>query len=209
MNTKNFIACLVVLTLLIPMKSSIKRRTPDNSQVLNAPANVPEPTGLSRLRKQGNDLYNSGQYVEAARTYEGGYETAKNSGQLQSAVRFLNNLGSARYQLFQYRNAVKAYLEARRLAGRVGDRETLVALCFNLSSLYREMGDIDAAAQSAQQGLDALGGMSADFRSKLLMQSGQIKLKQKDLAAGLGGIARSVETGDAGIGTRDGSAGLE
>lgn len=185
MNTKNFIACLVVLTLLIPMKSSIKRRTPDNSQVLNAPANVPEPTGLSRLRKQGNDLYNSGQYVEAARTYEGGYETAKNSGQLQSAVRFLNNLGSARYQLFQYRNAVKAYLEARRLAGRVGDRETLVALCFNLSSLYREMGDIDAAAQSAQQGLDALGGMSADFRSKLLMQSGQIKLKQKDPAAAM------------------------
>ncbi len=184
MNTKNIIACLVVLTMLVPMKSSVDRRTP-GTHVFSAAATAQEPAALSKLRLKGNELYTSGKYVRAAQIYESGYETAKNSGQLQSAVRFLNNLGSARYQLFQYRNAVKAYLEARRLAGRVGDRETLVALCFNLSSLYREMGDIDAAAQSAQEGLDALGGMSTDFRSKLLMQSGQIKLKQKDQTAAI------------------------
>lgn len=169
--------------LLVSMKGSVDRRTPDRSPFPGTPAAAAEPPELTQLRDQGNKLYGSGKYVEAARTYESGYEIAKNRGQFKSAVRFLNNLGGARYQIFQYRDAVKAYLEARDLAAMVGDRQAFAALCSNLSSLYRDMGDIDAAAQSAQQGLAALGGTSTDFRSNLLMQSGQVKLQQKDAAA--------------------------
>jgi CHAT domain-containing protein/tetratricopeptide (TPR) repeat protein len=190
-----------MLAMIVSMKSSADRRTPGASRVLNAVAAVPEPFELVQLREQGNKLFGAGQYVQAARIYESGYEIAKNRGELLSAERFLNNLGSARYQLFQYREAVKAYLEARNLAGRAGDRETLGALCFNLSSLYLGMGDVDAAAQSAQQGLGVLTGMTTRFKSKLLIQSALIRLRQKDPAMAMVWLRDAVEAARRGLDT--------
>jgi len=192
MSLRNAIGCLAVLVLLGYTQSSVDRRASDGSQVLISPPAVKEPGELAVLRKRGNVLFKSGQYVRAAAIYEGGYELARNRGELRSAVRFLNNLGSARYQLFQYREAVKAYLEARSLARRVGDRETLGALCFNLSSLYLDMGDSDAAAQSARQGLRALAGMNTTFKSKLLIQSALIK-KEKDPATAVELLREAVK----------------
>jgi len=195
MSSKDVTACLAVLALLVSMKSSVGCRTSNASHVLNAPAAVQEPPELGKLRAQGNTLFGSGQYVRAASIYESGYEMAKNRGEPRSAVRFLNNLGSARYQLFQYREAVKAYLEARNLADRMGDREALGALYFNLSSLYLEMADVDAAAQSAQQGLGALTGMATSFKAQVLMQSARIRLRQKkDSATAMVWLRDAVES---------------
>jgi len=64
------------------------------------------------------------------------------------ALRFLNNLGSADYQLLRYRDAVKAYLQAREFATSQFDQETLAAIYSNLSSLYDQMGESDAATES-------------------------------------------------------------
>jgi len=184
MFSKNAIPYWALLIPLSCMESCGVRRTPS--------AGVQEPSDLTRLREQGNTFFESGQFVRAAQVYESGYKMATDRGQLPSAVRFLNNLGSARYQIFQYRDAVKAYLGARQLAAQVGDRETLGALCFNLSSLYLDLGDIDAASQSAQQGLDAMGGISTDFKAKLLMQSGKIRLRQNDTAAALAELSEAI-----------------
>jgi CHAT domain-containing protein len=177
MNSKKTIAGLAVLALLTAR--SIDRRSAADE--------------LTQLRNQGNKLFEDGQYVRAARTYESGYEMAKSRGDLPAAVRFLNNVGSARYRLFQYREAVKAYLEARSLAGHAGDGKQIGALCFNLSSLYLEMGDVEAAAQSARKGLDVLKGMTTAFKSQLLIQAAQIKLRQKDLATALVDLREAAE----------------
>jgi len=168
------------MVYLVYMKSSAGRGTSHASHILNAPA---EPGDLAKWREQGNKQFGSGEYVRAAIIYESGYEMAKNRGELRSAVRFLNNLGSARYQLFQHREAVKAYLAARNLAERMGDREALGALYLNLSSLYLEMGDVDAAAQSAQQGLGALAGIHPSFRAQMLIQRARVRLKQETKSA--------------------------
>jgi len=139
-----------------------------------------ESPRLRELRRQGNVLFRAGDYLRAIRTYENGYEEAKRSGSLRSAVRFLNNLGSARYQVFRYRDAVQAYLEARDLATSQGDRESLGALCFNLSSLYFDMGDIEAALESAQQGLKLPDDATARFKARLLIQCARINGQRKD-----------------------------
>jgi CHAT domain-containing protein/tetratricopeptide (TPR) repeat protein len=191
MNAKSVLVCLAALVLLLTMRGSADRQMLDPSRGPKAPA---EPADLSQLRERGNQMFRSGRYVGAAIIYQSGYEIAKNRGDLRSAVKFLNNLGSARYQLFQHREAVKAYLEARDLARTVGDRRTFGALCVNLSSMYLEMADVDAAAQAAAQGLDALRGMDTSFKAQLLMQSARIRLKQKrDTAAAIVSLRDAVE----------------
>jgi tetratricopeptide (TPR) repeat protein len=139
-----------------------------------------ESPKLRELRRQGNVLFRTGEYLRAIQTYENGYVEAKRSGSLRSAVRFLNNLGSARYQIFQYRDALQAYLEARDLATSQRDRESLGALCFNLSSLYFDMGDIEAALESAQQGLKLPDDATARFKARLLIQCARINGQQKE-----------------------------
>jgi CHAT domain-containing protein len=191
MNSKSVLACLALLSLLFSMRGSAARQIAKPSRGPKAPA---EPADLVQLRERGNQMFRSGRYVGAAIIYQSGYEIAKNRGDLRSAVKFLNNLGSARYQLFQHREAVKAYLEARDLARTVGDRRTFGALCVNLSSMYLEMADVDAAAQAAAQGLDALRGMDTSFKAQLLMQSARIRLKQKkDTAAAIVSLRDAVE----------------
>ena len=156
-------------------------RTPAIHSV-QIPAGIQEPPDLFALRQKGNDLFLGGHYRLSAEVYQKGCQTARAHGQLRSALRFLNNLGSAHYQLFQYREALKSYLEARNIAAGALDRETLGAICFNLSSLYLQMGNAEAATESAEQGLRALSGISADFKPKLLIQLALVKLKRRDAA---------------------------
>ena len=139
-----------------------------------------EPSELLELRHQGNALLRASQYPRAISVYENGYREAERRGRLRSAVRFLNNLGSAYYQLFRYRDAIQAYLRARDLARLQGDLEMLGALNVNLSSLYFDMGDIDAALESAEEGLKLPNDATAKFKASLLLQCARIKQRQKD-----------------------------
>src|ERR1700676_5446152 len=137
-----------------------------------------EPPELRELRRQGNALLRASHYAQAISIYENGYREAQHRRSLGSAVRFLNNLGSAYYQLFRYRDAIQTYLKARDLARLQGDRETLGALSVNLSSLYFDMGDIDAALESAEEGLKLPNDATAKFKARLLLECARIKGRQ-------------------------------
>ena len=62
-----------------------------------------------------------------------------------------------------------------------------VSVCSNLSSLYFQMGEMDAATESARRGLEVPVGASAKFRAKLLIQAALIQFRQGscERAAGL------------------------
>ena len=143
----------------------------------------PEFPELLRLKREGNDLFLSGKYLAAIQVYERGYTEARKRQDTRAELKFLNNLGSANYQLFRYRDALKAYLEARTLAASQGDQELLAAICFNLSSLYFQMGETDAATESAKRGLELPAGAGAKFRPKLLIQSALIEMRQNNWKA--------------------------
>ena len=177
MKSSHAIAPALILTVVVMIVQS-GTRSVSNPKLRVDHEESPE---LRELRHQGNDLFRAGEYLQAIRIYENGYAEAKRSGNLGSAVRFLNNLGSARYQVFRYRDAVRAYLEARDLATSQGDRESLGALSFNLSSLYFDLGDIEASLESAQQGLKLPGDATARYKGRLLIQCARIKGQQKDL----------------------------
>ena len=166
---------LVLLTAVGPARRRFDRIAPAVSQVRS-----PEAPELQRLKSEGNNLYRTGKYLAAIRVYEGGYREARRRHDARSALRFLINLGSVNYQLLRYRDAVKAYLQARALATSQGDREMLAAICSNLSSLYFQMGEIDAATESAKRSLEIPVGVSAKFRAQLLIQSALIEMQQKN-----------------------------
>ena len=153
-----------------------------------------EAPELVQLRREGNALFRRGQYLRAIDTYERGYQEAKRKGNLGSAVRFLNNLGGAQYLMFNYREAIRAYLEARDLAYSQGDRETLGALNVNLSSLYFEMGDTDAAMEAVAQGLKLPAVATAKFRAKLLTQAARIREERNDGGQAIALLKEAIET---------------
>src|SRR5271167_1103884 len=77
------------------------------------PSNDEEPPELRELRRQGNALLRASHYPQAISIYENGYREAQRRRSPASAIRFLNNLGTAYYQLFRYRDAIQTYLKAR------------------------------------------------------------------------------------------------
>ena len=151
---------------------------------------IPE---LQELRRQGNVLFRAGGYLKAIETYESGYREATRRGDMGSALRFLNNLGSADYQLLRYRDATKAYLKARELAISQRDQETLAAIYTNLSSLYFQMEEIDAASECAERGLELPVAVTAKFRSRLFIQSALIQMRRGNWDRAILGLRQAID----------------
>jgi CHAT domain-containing protein/tetratricopeptide (TPR) repeat protein len=191
LNVKHAISALLLMLMALPLAGDLcpsARPAGDLSISLKHQEN-PQ---LRDLRRQGNLLFQAGEYSKAIQTYESGYQEATGRGDMRSALRFLNNLGGADYQLLRYREAIKAYLQARELAIANLDQETLAAIYFNLSSLYDQMEETDAANESAQRGLELPASASQKFRSKLLIHSALIQLRQKNRAGAIAGLHEAI-----------------
>jgi CHAT domain-containing protein/Flp pilus assembly protein TadD len=190
-NVKHAISVMLLMFMALPLGGDLCRaRHTSGPSIALEHQEIPE---LRELRRQGNILFRAGDYLKAIQTYESGYQEATRRGDMGSALRFLNNLGSADYQLFRYRDATKAYLKARELAISQPDRETLAAIYFNLSSLYEQMGEIDAANESARRGLELPPEVSAKFRSRLLIQSAVIQIRQRNWDRAILGLRQAID----------------
>jgi CHAT domain-containing protein/tetratricopeptide (TPR) repeat protein len=194
------IGALALLCVLLPS------RCVEPGRAEGAPAGRmerEEPSEFRNLRQQGNDLFRAGAYLKAVAIYEAGYQQADAQGAHKSAIRFLNNLGSAYYEMHRYRDAVRAYLDGRAAAQRDNNAEMLGAFSVNLSSLYLQLGELEAASEAARRGFEALEGRTTTFRSRLLIYAGQLKAAQGDTIAAEAllrqAIAESRRHGDAGV----------
>jgi tetratricopeptide (TPR) repeat protein len=199
-NLERTSAIGLVLTLGVLLSLAGPGHPKDGAAAHHAAA-YSEPPDLLKLRLDGNDLFRAGNTVAAIRIYERGESDARLRGEARSELKFLNNLGSARYQLSQYRDAVKAYLRARALAISQGDQETLAAIYFNLSSVYFQMGEEDATSASAERGLELPLTASARYRSKLLIQSALIKVRAKNYREAVPQLRQAVDVARAQLDT--------
>ncbi len=138
---------------------------------------------LYSLIAAGRAEFRVQRFTRAAQMFLHGYRESQRRNLPDFAARFLNNLGGCRFAVFDYRGAMQSYLEARGLAERARDREMAGGLALNISSLYLQMGDAEAAARAASAGLDHLRGAGrAAFADQVLLQLGKIRARQGDAA---------------------------
>ena len=192
LNAKRAISALSLMLMALPLAGDNYRQARRANESSPALEHQESPQ-LHDLRRQGNTLFRAGEYLKAARTYESGYRQAARQGDLRSALRFLNNLGGADYQLLRYRDAIKAYLQARDLALAQPDQETLAAIYFNLSSLYDQMGETDASTESAERGLELPAAVSAKFRSALLIHAALIQMRERQCSPAIAKLRQAID----------------
>jgi tetratricopeptide (TPR) repeat protein len=129
--------------------------------------------------KSAYALVAEGKYLQAGDLFQQLFAQFKALGDLPMAGRCLTSVGGAQFLLFRYRAALNTYLQARALAEAGKDWANVATLNSNISALLLQMGDLDAAAHSAESAL-------ADFnrknfpggKSRCLIQLGVIRARQ-------------------------------
>ena len=143
-------------------------------------------------------MFGSGHYRESAEEYRQSYERAMHSGNYECAAWYLNGRGAALLSSFAYRDAMQAFIEARRLASRLGDRETSGVASLNLASLYLLMGDLGAARVEtgrAAEDLESVPGSA--YRGEALAQMARLKAREEGLEVALPLFNAAAEVADA------------
>jgi CHAT domain-containing protein/tetratricopeptide (TPR) repeat protein len=118
----------------------------------------------------------TGDFAESERIYQHGADLAAERHDRVARAWFLSGVADSRLARFDYRGALNAYLQAKEQAERARDRMSLGAIDFNLSHLYRQTWDLDAALQSAEQARKMVQGLAQVFyRPELLLQLGRLR----------------------------------
>jgi CHAT domain-containing protein/tetratricopeptide (TPR) repeat protein len=184
-----FVVAAILLGLILPTASSGRRRLRpiENNQIYT------EPPSLLAQRRKGNELFRSGEYLAAVRTFESGLDQARQIEDPRSAMRYLNNLAGTYSALLRYRDAVRAYLEARELATSLEQNELLSTIAVNLSSVYFQMGELNAATEAVAEGLNLKFAGAAKIRPKLLIQLSLLRLRQGKCDQAVAGFRDAVD----------------
>lgn len=137
------------------------------------------------LHGKGPQLFQAGRYMEAAQLFRSRHSEALARKDSAKAVSSLNDLAGCYFATFQYRQAMRFYLESKQLAEATGGREHLPGLSANISSLYLQLGDVRAARHAAEDGLLSLrAGAAPHYRALLLFQLGQVYFRLGERARG-------------------------
>lgn len=160
---------LLCLSLLLPTVGSVER----SSTFEFWPETSDRPRDLLHegLALEGKRLAAQGRYFEAAESFRRGFEECERAGMRKEATPFLINWANCRLAVHQYREAMEAYLEARKRARADKDQrlESLVAV--NLAWLYRAQGALGAAETALREVLARAGtpeayALLADIRAR-------------------------------------------
>ena len=175
---------------------------------------LPQPTNLTKLKAVGSTpiraseeirrltsldhtayaLAMDGKYLQAHGLYQQVCDGARALGEMEWVGRCLTALGSCQFAMFQYRKALDNYIEARRFAEHGGDWANLGMLNANISGLFLQMGDLDAAGQSAQEALADFN--RRDFsvgRSRCLIQLAVVRARQGQIQESAALISEAID----------------
>jgi len=188
---------ILVCCILLPAVGTVGPRGPVAGRLAGS-REFREKSAFSSLRSRAAELFRGGRYVEASRVYHGAYEQAMREGEYRSAAHFLNDGGAALLSSFSYREAMRVFLDARRLSERQGDRETGGMASLNLASLYLLMGDLAAAAIETRRAVEDLESVPGSaYRGEALAQLARLKAREEGLEAARPLFSAAAQVADA------------
>jgi CHAT domain-containing protein len=167
--------CLILTLWLVGSRSATAIRTglPDSSPLWDQD---PRKIQKNALRHRV-----AGDFLVAQKLYWEGYQEASRLGDRLAAVRYLISAGGCQLLAFRYRDALSTFLEARDLAAAIGDRTDFGAIAVNLSSVYLQVWDFNAALRTAEEGLAATSKFERSYsRPYLLLQMGRLHTRLGD-----------------------------
>ena len=189
---------LVCLFLIIPLVGTVRRPVPPpRAKSLTLPGDGIERQNLLKRLDLPRKLFQAGDFHQAAYLFQQGHQDALAAGEREIAARFLGNLGSCRFALHQYQEALRTLVIARGLAEDAGNRQTAGALDFNISSLYFQLGQTDAAADAAGRAMARLSGEDrARQLPKLLIHLATIRAAQLRIPEALALFQQGIAAAD-------------
>src|ERR1700674_3760675 len=167
--------CLILTLWLVGSRSATAIRTglPDSSPLWDQ-----DPR---KIQKNALRYREAGDFLAAQKLYREGYQEASRLGDRLAAVRYLISAGGCQLVAFRYRDALSTFLEASDLAAAIGDRSDFGAIAVNLSSVYLQVWDFNAALRTAEAGLAATTKFARSYsRPYLLLQMGRLHTRLGD-----------------------------
>jgi hypothetical protein len=161
--------CLILTLWMVGSRSATAIRTglPDSSPLWDQ-----DPR---KIQKNALRYREAGDLIAAEKLYWQGYQEASRLGDRRAAVRYLISAGGCQLLAFRYRDALSTFLQARDLARVIGDRTDFGAIAVNLSSVYLQVWDFNAALRTGEEGLAATTKFVRSYsRPYLLLQMGRL-----------------------------------
>jgi CHAT domain-containing protein len=156
--------------------------------------------GSRIIARQADNARRAGDLVGAEAFYRQGYGDAESRRDERAKVGYLNGIAACQLTQLRYSKALGTLLEAKGRAKSIGDLEALGAIEVNLSNVYVQVRDSDAALKELEEGLAAAGSLRRPyFLPNLLVQLGRWHfVKQDGMAVSFyrRGIAAAKESGN-------------
>jgi CHAT domain-containing protein len=127
-----------------------------------------------KIAKQADSARRAGDLAGAEACYRQGYDDAVRRRDERAMVGYLNGIAACRLTQLHYSSALETLLEAKSHAKAMGDRAALGAIAVNLSNVYLQVRDLDAARKELEDGRAAVASLHRPyFLPNLLIQLGR------------------------------------
>ncbi len=174
------------LSVVLPYSAALLLVGSRSSPPPQAPDQELKSAAVREVKIRARDAYQRGEFRLAATEYRKGYELAMSMGARDAGLVCLNNTAGSELAAFDYTGALESFLNARRLAQELGNREVEAVIWLNLSSLYLTLQNYDAAEQAASRASEIAAKLRKfPYRAEALAEMGSFRIRHGDYSAGL------------------------
>ena len=159
-RTGRAVVCCLLLMLLVGSRS----RPVSKNRAQSLPseqAESPRQVEIKDILERGKSLFVEGRYAAAAEKFAAARRLAAEAKEPRLEAHALANLGGCAYATHRHEEALSTYQDAHRLALSAADKSTAAVLEANISSLYAQMGELDAAVAWKERALTGISGKEA------------------------------------------------
>ena len=133
-----------------------------------------------------------GEIQRAMPLYMDAAKEAKAEGYSNYQIKFLSDLSNCQFALYHFRDAIQTMGVARTLAKKIDDRRYLAKIDSNMSSLLWQMGNLDEAANIAEEGVRYADALEPANQSLLYSHLGVILADQNHLDKAEAQFSRAI-----------------
>ena len=125
---------------------------------------------------QGKSLRRAGQYLTSLKTFQGAVEIARSTGNVDLQAQALLAKSGCEILLFRYAAALKTINDAQALALQADNNDVVGGLLSNRSLVYSQLGDFQAAKQTAEEAVHILSySTKKDYLVRALINKGEMQ----------------------------------